>query len=114
MPSQSEQGKPVVEAAPEAPNPLDETPPYALFGGVSDEAWRWLNLEGRERCEFLDRYLPGLTGDPAFEAEFVGRSGREALVEGFRIYGLVKQLYEKHAEPLNASSHVLDFGCGWG
>lgn len=86
----------------------------ALFGGVDDGVWRWLNLQGRESCGFLSDYLPGLTGDPDFEAETVGSSGVEALAQGFRIYKLFKREYERHAGRLTSESRVLDFGCGWG
>jgi SAM-dependent methyltransferase len=109
------QGQPSVETLPEARGPLDEIPPDALFGGVSGDAWRWLHLEGRALCPFLDRYLPGLTGDPDFEAQVVGLSGIEALSQGFQIYELFKALHEEHAaKPLTSASRVLDFGCGWG
>jgi SAM-dependent methyltransferase len=94
--------------------PLDQVPPYVLFGGVTEEAWRELHLEGREQCAFLARYLPGLSGDPDFEAKFVGKSGTEALSVGFQVYELFRQLYENYAQPLGPSLRVLDFGCGWG
>ena len=32
---------------------MDGVPPQALFGGLDDETWRWLNFEGRELCPFL-------------------------------------------------------------
>jgi SAM-dependent methyltransferase len=95
-------------------SPLDEAPPFALFGGVPEDAWRWLHLEGREACPFLGRYLPGLTGDSEFESMVVGSGGTEALAQGFEIYELFKRLYERHANPLTSESRVLDFGCGWG
>jgi SAM-dependent methyltransferase len=93
---------------------LDGVPPFELFGGVADEVWRWLCLDGREQCPFLERYLPGLTGDPEWEKRIVGSSGKEALSEGFEIYRLFKTLSERYGNPLSASTRVLDFGCGWG
>jgi SAM-dependent methyltransferase len=93
---------------------LAEVPPFTVFGGVTDDAWRWLNLEAREQCPFLADYLPRLTGKPEFEAELVGSSGAEALMQGFAIYELFKQLNAKYGTPLIPSSRVLDFGCGWG
>jgi SAM-dependent methyltransferase len=95
-------------------SPLDGVPPFALFRAVTDDAWRWLHLEGRNDCPFLGSYLPGLTGDVEFESLVVGSGGTEALAQGFEIYALFKQLYEKHAKPLTSQSRVLDFGCGWG
>jgi SAM-dependent methyltransferase len=100
--------------AAKALGPLDHVPPYVLFGGLSGEAWRQLHLEEREQCTFLGRYLPDLTGDPEFEARFVGKSGTEALAVGFQVYELFGSLFEKYARPLVPSSRVLDFGCGWG
>jgi SAM-dependent methyltransferase len=94
--------------------PIDQIPPFRLFGGVPDEAWGWLHLEGRDQCPFLTRYLPGLTDDPDLEARAVGSSGDQALVQGFQIYELFKALSEKHGRGVAASSSVLDFGCGWG
>jgi SAM-dependent methyltransferase len=98
----------------EAVSPLDGVPPFKLFGGVSQDAWRWVNLEGRERCGFLARYLPELPGDPDFQAHFTGRTGTETLAMGHEVYELFKALYEKHGKPLVPSSRVLEFGCGWG
>jgi SAM-dependent methyltransferase len=94
--------------------PLDQVPPFGLFGGVSDEVWGWLHLEGREQCPFLGGYLPGLSGDPEFEARLVGVGGKEALDQGLEIYELFKHLNEKWSTKLAPSSRVLDFGCGWG
>jgi SAM-dependent methyltransferase len=106
--------QPVATTNPESHGPLAELPPYALFGGVGQDAWRWLHLEGRERCPFLESYLPGLTGDPELEARWVGSSGTEALAQGFEIYELFRDRHEQHAGPLTPASRVLDFGCGWG
>ena len=92
-------------------SPLDDVPPHQLFGAVSGDAWRWLNLEGRERCSFLERYLPSLTGDPDFEEMLTATGG---LATGYVIYELFKRIYEQHAQPLVPESRVLDFGCGWG
>ena len=94
--------------------PLDRVPPHVLFGGVSGEVWRRLHIEEREQCDFLARYLPALSGDPDFEAKFVGKSGAEALAVGFQVYELFRSLFEEYARPLVPSSRVLDFGCGWG
>jgi SAM-dependent methyltransferase len=91
-----------------------ELPPFQMFGETSDEVWRWLCLEGRESCPFLQDYLPGQTGDSELETRLVGSSGAEMLAEGFRIYALFKGLYEQHVGPLVPSSRVLDFGCGFG
>ena len=101
-------------AVAEAITPLDGVPPFELFGGATDEAWRNLHLEARETCLFLNRYLPSLTGDPDFEESMVGVSGIPALRQGFQIYEIFKALYEKYAGPISPDNCVLDFGCGWG
>ncbi len=92
---------------------MDGVPPQALFGGLDDDAWRWLNFEGRELCPFLARYLPALPGE-AEQARVTARSGQEALELGFQIYALFRQLYEEEGGPFTKDSRVLDFGCGWG
>src|SRR5687767_2198333 len=83
-----------------AASPLEEVPPCALFAGISPEAWRWLHVEGRASCSFLERYLPGLTGDSEMESRWVGSSGSDTLAEGFDVYELFKGLYERYAGPL--------------
>ena len=47
-----------MEAHSQALNPLDEVPPVALFGGLSQEAWRWLHLEGPERLSIPREVSP--------------------------------------------------------
>lgn len=92
--------------------PLDALPPVRLFGGLSDEQWLWLNVEGRAKCSFLANYLPA-PGDahaPATNAV----AGNEALVWGFRHYAQFKEVYERHRGPFTPDLRVLDFGCGWG
>jgi cyclopropane fatty-acyl-phospholipid synthase-like methyltransferase len=74
------------------------------FAGVSDEEWLRLNVEGA---------VAGVP-DEQLQAHFVGLAGEDAFKDGFRIYQLVRRLYERHAAPLDDSTRVLDFGCGWG
>jgi SAM-dependent methyltransferase len=86
------------------------TPPHEFFGDAGDEVWLWLNIRGRESCPWLSDYLPGLP-EPALQKRFTGTSG---VQDGFRIYLMLKRLYEDQAGPLRSSRQVLDFGCGWG
>jgi SAM-dependent methyltransferase len=90
-----------------------DVPPRAVFADVPDDVWLWLNTEGRRLCPALADYLPGLP-DEDFQASFVGLSGDDALRHAFGVYQFFKRLYETYAGPLDASTRVLDFGCGWG
>ena len=94
-------------------NPLEQVPPVALFGALDDEAWRWLNLVGREDCSFLHGYLPSLP-DEVTQGRTTAMTGLESLVHGFETYALFRALYETYSGRLRPESRVLDFGCGWG
>jgi SAM-dependent methyltransferase len=93
--------------------PIESIAPHALFGGLDEETWRWLNLEGPELCPFLARYLPGLPPE-AEQARVTARTGEEALGLGFHVHARFRELYEQERGPLGADASVLDFGCGWG
>lgn len=95
------------------PVALESVSPVRLFGGVDDETWQWINLEGPKVCPFLARYLPSLP-DERMQDQFVGRSGADAVTSGAAAHDLFKRLYEQHAGPLLPHHRVLDFGCGWG
>ena len=75
---------------------LDDVVPRALFGGLTDESWICLNLEGRDRCPFLGRYLPSLPGT-ALEGRVTAQTGQAALETASRLYVLIKELYERYA-----------------
>jgi SAM-dependent methyltransferase len=51
---------------------------------------------------------------PEWQAAFVGSSGVSALHEAFKFYQLVKAQALRLGRPLDHTSRVLDFGCGWG
>jgi ubiquinone/menaquinone biosynthesis C-methylase UbiE len=89
------------------------TRPRTVFAGTPDEVWFWLNTEGRRLCPALAVLLPSVP-DEGLQSAFVGLSGDAALQHGFDIYRLFKSLYETHSGPLDGSTRVLDFGCGWG
>ena len=86
---------------------------HRVFSSVTDAEWLWFNTEGYRRFETLRKVLPGLP-DEEIQTAFVGAAGDAALGEGFIAYRLWKDLAAKFGRPLNAGSHVLDFGCGWG
>jgi SAM-dependent methyltransferase len=84
-----------------------------LFGGCDLEAWRSLHLEGREQCPFLLDYLPSLPPEE-FQARISEVSGRSGLEHAWDTYAVIQRELADHAQPLQPSSAVLDFGCGWG
>jgi SAM-dependent methyltransferase len=92
---------------------LSEVPPVRLFGRTGLDAWRWLQLEGREQCPFLADYLPSLPPED-LQARISEVSGRPGLEHAYETYAVIQRELAAHAQPLDASSAVLDFGCGWG
>jgi SAM-dependent methyltransferase len=91
----------------------DGQAPSALFEDVSDELWLWINTEGYRQSSALRELLPGLPREEV-QRRFTNKSNDEALVEGFEIYRLVRNLYERHIGRFADAREVLDFGCGWG
>jgi SAM-dependent methyltransferase len=57
-----------------------------------------------------------MPGFPAGElqASFVGSSGADAIQEAWNFYALMADRRRRYGAPLDPSSQVLDFGCGWG
>jgi SAM-dependent methyltransferase len=91
----------------------DERAPSEVFGDVSDEFWLWINTEGYRRSPALRALLPELPQENV-QRRFTNKSNDDALVEGFEIYRLVRDLYERHVGPLADAQGILDFGSGWG
>jgi SAM-dependent methyltransferase len=89
------------------------TPPFRLFGGVTDQEWLWLCLEGRDQCPFLARYLPGSPTE-AIQLRVTRQTGKGALETAAQSYLAFRRIYEDQVGPFNGSERVLDFGCGWG
>jgi 2-polyprenyl-3-methyl-5-hydroxy-6-metoxy-1,4-benzoquinol methylase len=77
-------------------------------------------IKDQEWIDFLvgERIIPGLLApdmpDPSLQRSFVGSSGREALSEASEFCLRLVETASDVGKPLNASSRVLDFGCGWG
>jgi SAM-dependent methyltransferase len=88
-------------------------PPEKLFGNIPDELWLWLNTEGYRRSSNLRQLLPGLPEENV-QRQWTNRVNDDALVEGFRIYRVVRTLYERHVGSIGDAHGILDFGCGWG
>jgi hypothetical protein len=91
----------------------DDQAPSDVFGDVSDELWLWINTEGYRESPALRELLPGLPREEV-QRRFTNKSNDEALVEGFEIYRLVRNLYERHVGPFAGVEGILDFGSGWG
>jgi SAM-dependent methyltransferase len=89
-----------------------ERTPSELFGDASDDLWLWINTEGYRRHPELRDILLGLPEDE-IQRRFTFRTGDDTLVEGFAIYLLVRDLYERHIGRLEDAQAVLDFGCGY-
>jgi len=86
---------------------------HDVFGGVGDFQWFWLNTVGYRSLAFLRDVLPSLP-DAETQKGFVGRSGDDALRDGFNVYRTWKSMAAKYGRPISTDSVVLDFGCGWG
>jgi SAM-dependent methyltransferase len=89
------------------------TSAYELFGGASDEEWLSLILQAHDGRPDLRGVLPGVP-DESLQIESTGLAGPVALRQGFQVYRLFKELFERHGGRLAACRRVLDFGCGWG
>jgi SAM-dependent methyltransferase len=90
-----------------------ERSPSELFGDVSDDLWLWMNTEGYRHSPELRDILPALP-DEEVQRQWTYRTGDETLLEGFGIYLLVRELYQRHVGPIDDAGGILDFGCGYG
>jgi SAM-dependent methyltransferase len=86
--------------------------PRELFGDASDDLWLWINTEGYRRSSALRDILPGLPEEEV-QRHWTFRTQDDTLVEGFGIYLLVRDLYERHVGDVEGPQ-MLDFGCGYG
>lgn len=92
-----------------------EQTPTELFGSADDQRWFWLNTRGYLKEPALRSLLPGVPAEEIQE-RFTGSGGETTLREGWNVYRLVKQAFNRYSPSgaLGGSSMVLDFGCGWG
>jgi 2-polyprenyl-3-methyl-5-hydroxy-6-metoxy-1,4-benzoquinol methylase len=94
-----------------------ENPPanavHDVFSNIGDYQWLFLNTIGYRRMGFLRQLLPSMP-DADVQARYVGKSGDPALLQAFDAYHLFKDLAAQHGHPIQSTSSVLDFGCGWG
>jgi SAM-dependent methyltransferase len=90
-----------------------ERPPSQLFGDISDALWLWIHTEGYRRLPALRDLLPGLP-EKRVQRHWTFRTGDDTLIEGFAVYLLIRELYQRHVGELRDAQAVLDFGCGYG
>lgn len=88
-------------------------PPLELFGDVSDALWLWIHTEGYRRFPALRDLLPGLP-KKRVQRHWTFRTGDDTLIEGFAVYLLIRELYQRHIGELRDAQGILDFGCGYG
>src|SRR5581483_8898914 len=69
--------------------------PSELFGDVSDDFWLWINTEGYRRSSALRDILPALPPEE-IQRHWTFRTGDDTLTEGFGIYLLVRDLYQRN------------------
>ena len=87
--------------------------PASIFKDLDDDFWLWMHTTGRSLSPALYDLLPELP-DPDLQRHWVGKSGTEALTEGFEIYRTFRDVHQKHFGPVRDNGPILDFGCGFG
>jgi SAM-dependent methyltransferase len=90
-----------------------ERPPSQVFDDISDALWLWVHTEGYRRLPALRDLLPGLPEEQV-QRQWTFRTGDNTLIEGFAVYLLIRELYQRHIGDLQDAHAVLDFGCGYG
>ena len=84
---------------------------YSRYHKLSDKAWRRVLLDSIDG----QASLPMPDFPPAdLQAGFIGSSNRQAILEAWKFYLLMREQRRAYGLTLTQDSHVLDFGCGWG
>jgi SAM-dependent methyltransferase len=87
--------------------------PYDVFQGVSDDIWLRAHLGDEAVPGELRRWVPAsLPSD--VQRTLTGTDGVTSLREGFKIYRMIADACARSGAPIEPSTRVLDFGCGWG
>ena len=87
--------------------------PVTQFSGLSDEAWVNLLMRSVTEPVLEGIRMPGFP-DAQTQTKTVGYHGEEALRYATPFYLLVKKYALELDRPIDATTRVLDFGCGWG
>jgi SAM-dependent methyltransferase len=84
---------------------------YSRYRRLTDEAWLGMLLDSVQGVNKLP--MPRF---PAADVQsaFVGQSNEDTVNEAWRFYKLMSDQWKKYGLGIDARSHVLDFGCGWG
>jgi SAM-dependent methyltransferase len=80
---------------------------------IHDDKWFKMLLKSIKNRTVDGIEFPGFPNE-SVQSQFVGSSNEAALREGFEFFTLVKGYSAALGMPLNKTSKVLDFGCGWG
>ena len=83
------------------------------FGRLTNSQWLKVLIRSISHSEVEGVPMPGFPPN-SHQTSTHGTSGRNALIEAGRFFALVESYARAAGRPINESTRVLDFGCGWG
>jgi SAM-dependent methyltransferase len=86
---------------------------HAKASGMSDEEWLGMLIKSLKNPVVRGLVMPPFP-EAALQEGMVGSAGEPSLREAFSFYREIKGYQDAYGSVELASSHVLDFGCGWG
>jgi len=87
---------------------------YEYMKSKTDEQFLDLLCQA-ENTSVIDGFKMPVFPDESLQKQFVGSSGGTSLKnEGWLFYKLVKEYCHRFNVPINSTTKILDFGCGWG
>jgi len=84
-----------------------------LSRNLDDDEYFKLILESVTKPYINGIKMPGFPSEE-IQRQFVGSTKEMALQEGYNFYKYVKEYCRTLGVPINRSTSILDFGCGWG
>jgi len=91
----------------------NQTNPRAVFKNLSDEDWLAVLIRSiDEPC--IDGIDFPRFPDESVQISTVGSANENALREAFAFYREIRKYAALMKIPFDRTTHVLDFGCGWG